>query len=249
AVWSLARTAVKSKELAFLALVVLVLAAMKVSAIALLIGTGGAWIVAERVLAETETGEGAVGFFVQGGGGGGASVSVSSVFGVFLYFLKVGAVLFGSGYVLLVLLRADLVERLHWLTESQLIDAIAVSQGTPGPFFTVSTFVGYVIAGWKGAALATAGMFLPAFVFVAVTARFLPRLRKSPMAAAFLDGVNAAAVALMAFVGWQFARVTLLNAPAIAIAVIAIVLLLRFKMNSAWLVLGGAAAGILLKLL
>src|SRR5262249_41380631 len=220
AVWSLARTAVKSKELAFLALVVLVLAAMKVSAIALLIGTGGAWIVAERVLAETETGEGAVGFFVQGGGGGAGSVSLPSVVGVFLYFLKVGAVLFGSGYVLLALLQADLVERLHWLTENQLIDAIAVSQGTPGPFFTVSTFVGYVIAGWKGAALATVGMFLPAFVFVALTANVLPRLRKSPMAGVFLDGVNAAAVALMAFVGWQFARATLLNVPAAVLAAI-----------------------------
>jgi len=133
---------------------------------------------------------------------------------------------------LLALLRADLVERLHWLTENQLIDAIAVSQGTPGPFFTVSTFVGYLIAGWKGAALATVGMFLPAFVFVAVTARFLPRLRKSPMASAFLDGVNSSAVALMAFVGWQFARATFLNVPAIVIGMIAIVLLSRSKVNS-----------------
>ena len=248
AVWSLARTALKSKELAFLAVVVLVLAAMQVSAIALLIGTGVAWIVAERFSARTETAKGAAAFFAQSGAAA-VNVSVPSVLGVFLYFLKVGAVLFGSGYVLLAVLRADLVERLRWLTENQLIDAIAVSQGTPGPFFTVATFIGYVIAGWKGAALATVGMFLPAFLFVAVTARFLPRLRKSPMAGAFLDGVNAAAVALMAFVGWQFARATLLNVPAIVIAVIAIVLLLRFKVNSAWLVLGGAAAGILVRIL
>src|SRR5579859_592276 len=247
AVWSLARTALKSKELAFLAVVVLVLAAMQVSVIALLVGTGVAWIVAERFSARTETAKGAAVFFAQGGAAA-VNLSVPSVLGVFLYFLKVGAILFGSGYVLLAVLRADLVERLHWLTESQLIDAIAVSQGTPGPFFTVATFVGFVIAGWKGAALATVGMFLPAFLFVAVTARFLSRLRKSPMAGAFLDGVNAAAVALMAFVGWQFARVTLLNVPAIAIATIAIVLLLRFKVNSAWLVLGGAATGILMRL-
>jgi chromate transporter len=166
---------------------------------------------------------------------------------VFLYFLKVGAVLFGSGFVLLAVLRADLVERMHWLTENQLIDAIAVSQGTPGPFFTVSTFVGYVMAGWRGAALATVGMFLPAFVFVAVTAKFLPRLRRSPTAGAFLDGVNAAAVALMAFVGFQFARETLLNVPAILMTVIATVLLLRFKVNSAWLVLGGAVVGFLVR--
>ena len=245
ALWLLARTALKSKELAFLAVVALILAAMHVSAVALLIGTGVAWIVAERFSARTETAKGVATFFAQGGAAA-SSVSLPSVVGVFLYFLKVGAVLFGSGYVLLALLQADLVERLHWLTESQLIDAIAVSQGTPGPFFTVSTFVGYVIAGWKGAALATVGMFLPAFLFVVVTARFLPRLRKSPIAGAFLDGVNAAALALMAFVGWQFARVTLVNVPSIVIAVIAVVLL-RFKVNSAWLVLGGAAAGILLK--
>jgi chromate transporter len=246
AVWSLARTALKSKELAFLAVVVLVLAAMHVSPVALLIGTGVAWIVAERFSAKTEGSKGAAAFFAQAGAAA-AGASLPSVLGVFLYFLKVGAVLFGSGYVLLALLRADLVERLHWLTENQLLDAIVVSQGTPGPFFTVATFVGYVIAGWKGAALATVGMFLPAFVFVAMTAKYLPKLRRSPMAGGFLDGVNSAAVALMAFVGWQFARETLLNVPGIAIGVIAAVLVMRFRVNSAWVVLGGAVAGILMR--
>ncbi|HWZ99366.1 MAG TPA: chromate efflux transporter [Candidatus Dormibacteraeota bacterium] len=249
AVWSLARVAVKSIELAFLAGVVLALAAVHVSAIALLIGTGVAWIVAERFGGKSGATKTARGVLAQGGVAAAASTfSAPTVTGVFLYFLKVGAVLFGSGYVLLAVLRADLVERLHWLTENQLIDAIAVSQGTPGPFFTVSTFIGYVMAGWKGAVLATVGMFLPAFVFVAVTAKFLPRLRKSPMAGAFLDGVNAAAVALMGFVGWQFARETLVSLPAIAIGIVAAVLLLRFKVNSAWLVLGGAVAGIALRL-
>lgn len=248
AVWPLARAAVKSVELGILAAVVLGLAAMHVSTIALLIGTGVAWIVAERFTAKASAAKAASGILVQGGVAAAAStVSAPTVIGVFLYFLKVGAVLFGSGFVLLAVLRADLVERLHWLTESQLIDAIAVSQGTPGPFFTVSTFVGYVMAGWRGAALATVGMFLPAFVFVAVTAKFLPRLRRSPTAGAFLDGVNAAAVALMAFVGFQFARETLLNVPAILMTVIATVLLLRFKVNSAWLVLGGAVVGFLVR--
>ncbi len=246
AVWALGRVAVKSIELAVLAAVVLGLAAFHVSAIALLIGTGVAWIVAERFGGKQNVAKTAGGILAQAGATA-ASVSLPSVVGVFLYFLKVGAVLFGSGYVLLALLRADLVERLHWLTENQLLDAIAVSQGTPGPFFTVATFVGYVIAGWKGAALATVGMFLPAFVFVAVTAKYLPKLRKSPMAGAFLDGVNAAAVALMVFVEWQFARETLLNVPGIAIALIAAVLVMRFRVNSAWVVLGGAAAGILMR--
>jgi len=253
AVWSLGRVAVKSKELALLALVVLGLAAMHVSAIALLIGTGVAWIVTERFSGNRGVAKTAGGILAQGGATAAVStvstVSVPTVTGVFLYFLKVGAVLFGSGYVLLAVLRADLVEHLHWLTENQLIDAIAVSQGTPGPFFTVATFVGYVIAGWKGAVLATVGMFLPAFIFVAVTAKYLPRLRKSPLAGSFLDGVNAAAVALMAFVGWQFARETMLGATPIAMAVVAVVLVMRFRVNSAWLVLGGALVGMGLRLL
>jgi chromate transporter len=252
AVWSLARVAVKSAEMAILAAVVLGLAAMHVSAIALLIGTGVAWVVAVRFGGKSAAVKTAGGVLAQGGAAAAVSTaatfSAPTVTGVFLYFLKVGAVLFGSGYVLLAVLRADLVERLHWLSESQLIDAIAVSQGTPGPFFTVSTFIGYVLAGWKGAALATLGMFLPAFVFVGVTAKFLPRLRKSPTAGAFLDGVNAAAVALMAFVGCQFARETLSSAPAILMAAFAVVVLLRFKMNSAWLVLGGAVVGVVLRL-
>jgi chromate transporter len=165
---------------------------------------------------------------------------------VFLYFLKIGALLFGSGYVLLAVLRADLVARLHWLSDAQLLDAIAVSQATPGPFFTVATFIGYILAGWRGAGLATLGMFLPAFVYVGVTAGFLPKLRNSPVAGAFLDGVNAAAVALMAFVGWQFARASLVNVPAVVLAIASAVLVFRYKTNSAWLVLGGAVAGIFL---
>jgi chromate transporter len=248
AVWSLGRVALKSVELGVLGAVVLGLAAWHVSAIALLMGAGVAWIVTERFGGKQSVVMGTGGILAQSGTAATAGASLPTVAGVFLYFLKVGAVLFGSGYVLLALLRSDLVERLHWLTENQLLDAIAVSQGTPGPFFTVATFVGYVIAGWRGAALATLGMFMPAFVFVTITAKYLPRLRKSPMAGAFLDGVNAAAVALMAFVGWQFARETLLSVPAIVIAVVAAVLLLRFRVNSAWLTLAGAIAGIVIQL-
>lgn len=244
AVWSLGRTALKSREMAFLAAVVLGLAAMRVSAIALLIGTGVAWTVTRRFEGARAANTGML-VVTSSAGSAGAAGAIGMV-SVFLYFLKVGAVLFGSGYVLLALLQADLVERLHWLSQTQLLDAIAVSQGTPGPFFTVATFIGYVLAGWRGAALATLGMFLPAFVFVAVTAKILPRLRQSPWAGAFLDGVNAAAVALMAFVDFQFARETLLNLPAMTIAVVAGVLLFRYHVNSAWLVLLGAVAGVAL---
>jgi chromate transporter len=130
-----------------------------------------------------------------------------------------------------------------------LLDAIAVSQATPGPYFTVATFIGYLLGGWKGAGLATLGMFLPAFLFVAATAKYLPRIRKSAMAGAFLDGVNAAAVALMAEVSFQFARAALVSVAAVVLFVVSLVLVFRFRVNSAWLVLGGALAGILLQVL
>lgn len=163
---------------------------------------------------------------------------------IFLFFLKVGAVLFGSGYVLIAFLRADLVERWGWLTESQLLDAVAVGQITPGPVFTTATFIGYLLGGFEGAAVATVGIFLPAFVFVALTAPLVSRLRQSKVAGAFLDGVNAATVALIAFVTGQLARTALVDVPTIVLAVISAIVLLRFNVNSAWLVAGGALAGL-----
>jgi chromate transporter len=164
---------------------------------------------------------------------------------LFLFFLKVGSVLFGSGYMLLVFLRADLVERWHWLTENQLMDAIAVGQFTPGPVFTTATFIGYVLHGSTGAIVATVGIFLPAFVFVAISVPLLPRLRRSPTVGTFLDGVNVASLALMAVVTWQLGKASLVDWPSISLAVIAAFLLLRYKINSAWLVLGGAVVGLL----
>lgn len=243
AIWNLARTALKSTALAILAVCVVALSAWGVQALLLLIGAGILWMVvrAGRNLAKTR----AAIFGIVGTGAAGVDSAIGAI-SVFLYFLKIGAALFGSGYVLLAVLRADLVVKLHWLSDAQLLDAIAVSQATPGPFFTVATFIGYILAGWRGAVLATLGMFLPAFVYVGITAGFLPKLRKSPVAGAFLDGVNAAAVALMAFVGWQFSRASLVNVPATALAVASAVLVFYYKINSAWLVLGGAVTGILL---
>lgn len=165
---------------------------------------------------------------------------------LFLFFLKVGAILYGSGYVLLAFIRADLVERWHWLTESQLLDAIAVGQVTPGPVFTTATFIGYVLGGNRGAVVATIGIFLPAFVFVALSGPIVPRLRRSPIAAAFLDGVNAAALSLMFVVTYQLGRAALVDTKTIALAVISAIILFRFRINSAWLVLAGAIAGWLL---
>ncbi|HXT25354.1 MAG TPA: chromate efflux transporter [Candidatus Eisenbacteria bacterium] len=264
AVWSLAKAALRSRELMFLAAVVLGLAAVHVATLALLIGTGVAWMVATRFAERrgghlSAAGAGAASFSAGAHAGGAPSGNVAAfggvssfvaatTSGVFLYFLKIGALLLGSGYVLLAVLREDLVERLHWLNETQLLDAIAVSQATPGPFFTVATFVGYLLAGWHGAGVATLGMFVPAFTYVALTAKVLPKMRKSQNAGAFLDGVNAAAVALMAFVGFQFAREVVTTPLSLAIGAVAAVLVFRYRVNSAWVVLGGALSGLVLRL-
>ena len=166
--------------------------------------------------------------------------------GLGLFFLKVGSVLFGSGYVLLAFLRADLVERWGWLTDQQLIDAITVGQVTPGPVFTTATFIGYLLGGWAGAALATAAIFAPGFFFVAVTQPLIPRLRASRGLGGCLDGVVAASLGLMAAVTWQLARAAVVDLPTALIVVAAGVALFRWRPNSTWLILGGAAAGWLL---
>jgi chromate transporter len=175
---------------------------------------------------------------------GAVTISAVTLPGLFWVFLKIGSVLFGSGYVLLAFLRANLVERLHWLTPAQLMDAVAAGQVTPGPVFTTATFIGYLLAGPSGALVATAGIFLPAFVFVAVSGSLLPRLRASPTAGAFLDGVNVGSLALMAAVTAELGRAAIVDLPTALIGLISAALLLRFKVNSTWLVLIGAAVGV-----
>jgi chromate transporter len=174
------------------------------------------------------------------------AATAAAAFGLwplFLVFAKIGSVLFGSGYVLLAFLRADLVERLHWLTERQLLDAIVVGQVTPGPVFTTATFIGYLLGGASGASVATFGIFLPAFLFVALSGPLLPRLRRSPAAAAVLDGVNVASLALMAVVCWQLGRAALIDPLTVTLAVLGAIALFVYRVHSTWLVLGAAAAG------
>jgi chromate transporter len=173
---------------------------------------------------------------------------------IFLYFLKIGAVLYGTGYVLLAFLQGDLVTRWHWLTATQLLDATAVGQVTPGPLFTTATFIGYLLGGLPGALLATLGIFLPSFVFIAVGGPLFPRLRKSPLAGAFLDGVNVAAVALMAVVTVQlgcdaftYPGTRQIDPVTVLFASVAGITLVRFRPNPAWLLLAGGAAGIVLR--
>ena len=247
AVWNLGKTALRTVPLVGLAIAVIALAVLGVQAVLLLLGAGFLWLFVRQGQALASN-RAAIGAWLATASAGSVATAVG-ILPVFLYFLKIGAVLVGSGYVLLPVLHADLVLKLHWLSDAQLLDAVAVSQATPGPFFTVATFIGFLLGGWKGAALATIGMFLPAFVYVAATSGFLPRLRQSPLAGAFLDGVNAATVALMAYVGWQFSRAALVNLPAIILALSSAILVFRYKLNSTWLVLGGAAVGIALRFL
>lgn len=179
-----------------------------------------------------------------GASAGAAAVGVPySLSGLFLFFLKVGSVLFGSGYVLLAFLRADLVTRWGWLSDRQLLDAIAVGQFTPGPLFTTATFVGFLLDGWKGAGVATLGIFLPAFCFVALSAPWIPKMRHSPRFAAFLDGVNVASLGLMAWVTVELGRAALGDWVSWGTAMVAGWVLWKFRVNSAWLVLGGALVG------
>lgn len=178
----------------------------------------------------------------------GTSVAFS-LHNLFLFFLKVGSVLFGSGYVLLAFLRADLVDRWGWMTEAQLLDAIAVGQFTPGPVFTTATFIGYFLGGIPGAVLATIGIFLPSFVFVAISAPFIKKLRKSRLASAFLDGLNAASFALMAVVTWHLGRASFIDLPTVTITVVCLLLLIFTRIQNTWLIVGGGVIGLLLQLI
>jgi len=176
------------------------------------------------------------------------AVAGTAAFGLgplFLFFLKVGSVLFGSGYVLFAFLRADLVDRWHWLTETQLVDAITAGQLTPGPIFTAATFIGYLLGGFPGAVVATVGIFLPAFVFVALSGPLVPRMRASPTAGAFLDGLNVASLALMTVVTLQLARMAIVDVPTLMVAGVSAFLLFRYRVNSTYLLLAGAILGLL----
>jgi chromate transporter len=186
--------------------------------------------------------------FLTGGWSGivaGSSLAATFSFtALFLVFLKIGAILFGGGYVLVALIRSNLVTRLGWISERQLLDAIAMGQVTPGPLSTTATFIGYILGGFPGAVIATVAVFLPAFVFVAISGPLVPRLRQSPLAGAVLDGVNVAALALIAVVTWQLFRSAVVDWTTLVLAGLGILMLIRYRVHSVWLVLGGAVIGI-----
>ena len=242
ALWTLGHTAVKSAWLGALAGASLLAVVLGVDEIAVLLLAGLVGGIVARGRARAARGLGAFGAAIPLAGGTGAAGAFAMA-KLFLVFLKAGALLFGSGYVLLAFLRADLVTRLGWLTERQLLDAIAVGQVTPGPVFTTATFIGYVLGGTRGSVIATLGIFLPAFVYVAASAPLLPRLRRSKTAAGVLDGVNVASLALMLAVTWHLARAAIVDWPTGALAVFSLVLLGLTRINSVWLVLAGGLVG------
>jgi chromate transporter len=259
ALWGLVKTAIKGTLTALIGAAVVGLFFLGVNEIFLLFAAGFIAMAVENVWRNWKPGSlKIVGLLplwlssvsVDAGAAAAMTSTVPvSLFKLTLFFLKIGSVLFGSGYVLLAFLRADLVDRWHWLTDQQLLDAIAIGQFTPGPVFTTATFIGYVIAGSPGAALATIGIFLPAFVFVLISSPFIPKLRSSSWASGFLDGVNVASLGLMAAVTWQLGRAAVIDWFAAVLALISAVLVFRFKINSAWLVLAGGISGIAYRLL
>jgi chromate transporter len=261
AIWSLWPKAARTTPLRWLGGAAALAAALGVNELLLLFSAGVAAVLIQRpARADSGTGSGTgsdaasgqttvrhvVPLPLLGTAGVVATSAAVTLPSLFWVFLKIGSVLFGSGYVLIAFLRTDLVERLGWLDEAQLIDAVAIGQITPGPVFTTATFIGYVLAGPSGALVATLGIFLPAFVFVALSGPLVPRLRASKTAAAALDGVNVASLALMVVVTLQIARTAIVDGWTLLLAILSALALLRFKPNSTYLVLGGAAAGLAL---
>ena len=243
ALWGLLQTAVKDVLTGAVGAAALALFLLGVNPIAVLFGGALVIVLARQV--RRMGGAGILLLALPGAAlGAVAAAEPYSLGRLALYFLKTGAVVYGSGYVLLAFLRADFVERLGWLTDQQLMDAIAVGQFTPGPVFTTATFIGYLVGGVPGALVATVAIFVPSFVLVALIAPFASRLRRAPVTSAALDGVNVAALGLMAGVTWQLARAAVIDPLSALLALAALVALGRFKINSAWLIAGGAAVGV-----
>jgi chromate transporter len=244
ALWGLGRKAVKNWWSAAVGALVFGLYLLGVNVLLLLFG-GGMFVAVIAGARRWRQGSLPGFFWLPALGGIAVAAAPYSISLLFLTFLKIGAVIYGSGYVLLAFLRADFVEKLGWLTDQQLMDAVAFGQFTPGPVFSTATFIGYLLGGVSGALAATAAIFLPSFVFVAVSGPLIVRMRRSQWTGAFLDGVNVAALGLMAAVTVQLAQAAIVDAYTLLLAVVAGVVLLRWRVNSIWLILGGAAAGLI----
>jgi chromate transporter len=248
AVWKLGRMAFRRWPLALAGLACFAAALLGAPPIAVLLAAGGLALLTAWPSSKRGAAMGLATLPATAGAGAAGAVGATGLAPLFLVFLKLGVVVFGSGYVLVAFLKADLVDRLHWITTPQLLDAITAGQVTPGPVFATATFLGYLLRGWPGAVLATVAIFLPSFFMAGLVGALAGRIRQSKLASAFLDGVNAAAVALMAAVALTLGRATLLDGWTWALGLVSVVLLLRFRVNATWLILGGAAFGLLLHL-
>ena len=241
ALWKLGRTAIKRVSLAIAGVVALLLSVMGVSPFLVLVAGGFL-----AVVMSLDGRRARAALLMLPVPAVAAGASVAGLWPILLVFAKIGAVVFGSGYVLLAFLRADLVERLGWLTQQQLLDAVAVGQVTPGPVFTTATFLGYLLHVTSGAIVATIGIFLPAFLFVAISAPLVPKIRASRIAGAALDGINVASLALMAVVTWQLAQAAVIDSTTAAVAGVSALALFVFpRLNSAWLIAGAGVLGAL----
>ncbi len=247
AIWKLGKTAIKTWPLAALAVAATAAAALGVNELVVLAAAGAATAIVSAAKRRSTRAAMFAPLPLLPVAAGASTPLVVGLAPLFLSFLKIGAVLFGSGYVLVAFMRTDLVEHHHWLTEGQLLDAVAAGQVTPGPVFSTATFVGYLLAGVPGAGVATLGIFLPAFVFVAISGPLVPRMRRSPTAGALLTGVNVASLALMAVVSVELARASLVDLPTLLLAIASTLALLMYRVNSLWLILGGAAVGLLVR--
>jgi chromate transporter len=250
ALWRLGKSAIKSRPLAAVGGLALIGCFLGVSPLMVLVATAliasGIYLTAQQPKVETPTPALLIASLPVTATAP-AAVTAAGLGGIFTAFAKIGCIVFGSGYVLLAFLRADLVVHRHWLTETQLLDAVAVGQVTPGPVFTTATFIGYILGGPTGATVATVGIFSPAFVFVAVAGPFIQKLRRSKLAGMLLDYLNAASLALMANVTCELARSALIDRTTIALAISSAIVLITLKINSTWLIAGGAVIGVLLR--
>lgn len=250
ALWKLGKSALKNIPTWSAGVLVIILYFLKINEIALMLGAGVAVSLVHN-LSKRNSQSFSIFLFpfsLFPVGAIAAEAHPKTWTAVFLSFLKIGSVLYGGGYVLLAFVQQEFVDRTHWLTSQQLLDAVAIGQFTPGPVLTTATFIGYLLAGNLGAIAATVGIFLPAFILVPAINPFVSKLRKSPWTSGFLDGVNAASIGLMAAVAWELGRGTLIDIWTIIVAIASLVILLKFpKVNSAWLVIAGAAIGWLLK--
>ena len=246
ALWGLLKTAVKGPLTALVGVAALVLYLSGVPEIPLLAGGALVVVLARGVRRKWGAGTGASAPLGVPLGLLAVSATSTGMVPLFLSFLKIGSLLFGSGYVLLAFLRSEFVGP-GMLTQRQLVDAVAIGQVTPGPVFTTATFIGYLLERVPGAIVATVGIFLPAFVFVVLTGPIIPRLRSSPIMSSFLDGVNVVSLALMAGVSWYLGRTAVVDPLTAMLAIVALVLSYRFKINPAWLVLGGGVVGLCFK--